>query len=294
MPPHLCQSCKQNAATIHLTEIHNDEKRELHVCEACAQSQGIAPGPLLPSLPNMLASLIKSPKPAAPAVSAPAPRCPTCGISFAEFREKGRLGCPNDYEFFAEHLQPLLEKIHGATEHTGRVPKGSGPATGGHGEQLLKLRRDLQQAVKAEQYETAARLRDEIRTLEQALAAAASGAAGDAPAPPPPPPPPAPPQNVAPQAFEAQRISGEKQILPDDVTKTEIQRAGKTQFMVPVKVCVATNGAVSDVRVLKSSGFPAYDQKLNREIRKWRYTPFTVNGMPAPACGMVNFAYRQK
>ena len=120
------------------------------------------------------------------------------------------------------------------------------------------------------------------------------GAPPAPPPPPPPPPPPAPPPNVAPQAFEAQRISGEKQILPDDVTKTEIQRAGKTQFMVPVKVCVATNGAVSDVRMLKSSDLPAYDQKLNREIRKWRYTPFTVNGMPAPACGMVNFAYRQK
>ncbi len=113
------------------------------------------------------------------------------------------------------------------------------------------------------------------------------------PPPPQPPPPPPPPQNVAPQAFEAQRISGEKQILPDDVTKTDIQRSGKTQFIVPVKVCVATNGSISDVKILKSSGFPAYDQKLNREIRNWRYTPFMVNGIPAPACGMVNFSYRQ-
>jgi len=53
------------------------------------------------------------------------------------------------------------------------------------------------------------------------------------------------------------------------------------------------DGTIADVRILKSSGFPDYDQKLNREIRKWRYSPFTVNGQPAPACGMVNFSYRQ-
>ncbi len=191
MPPHLCQSCKQNAATIHLTEIHDAEKRELHVCEACAQSQGIAPGPLLPSLPTMLASLIKGGKPAGGAAPPAAP-CPTCGITFAEFREKGRLGCPNDYEFFAEHLTPLLEKIHGATAHRGRLPQGAGAASSSQGEQLLRLRAELQQAVKGEQYEAAARLRDEIRRLEQPPAAGSPGAPPPSPGAEPPPPPPAP------------------------------------------------------------------------------------------------------
>jgi len=176
--PPLCQSCKQNPATIHYTEIKGPEKvRELHVCEACAQREGFTSGPVLAALPPMLASLVKSPK----GPGAPAPRCPTCGISFAEFREKGRLGCPNDYEFFQEHLDPLLEKIHGSSEHKGRLPRGSGPEAGRRNDSLLRLRRELQQAVKAEQYESAARLRDEIRRLETTEAPVASATAPSAP-----------------------------------------------------------------------------------------------------------------
>ena len=112
--------------------------------------------------------------------------------------------------------------------------------------------------------------------------------------PPPPPPPPAPPQNVAPTALEQQRISGDKNIFPDDVTKTEIQRSGKTQLMVPVKVCIDRAGNIASVKVMKSSGFALYDQKLDREIRKWRYKPFSVNGTPTPVCSAIQFIYRQK
>ena len=217
MPPPLCQSCKQNPATIHYTEIKGPEKvRELHVCEACAQSQGMTAGPILAALPPMLAALVKSPK----SPGAPAPRCPTCGISFAEFREKGRLGCPNDYDFFQEHLDPLLEKIHGSSEHKGRLPRGSGPEAGRRNDSLLRLRRELQQAVKAEQYESAARLRDVIRQLETAEAPGAAAAPPPAAGGPPPPaaggpPPPAaggPPPPAAggppPKARRTRRAGG--------------------------------------------------------------------------------------
>lgn len=182
MPPTLCQHCKQNPATIHFTEIKDAEKRELHVCESCAQAQNITTGPLMAALPPMLAGLVKPTK----GSSAPAPRCPTCGITFAEFREKGRLGCPHDYEFFREGLEPLLEKIHGSTTHKGRLPRGAGAASAPRGDRLLRLRRELQAAVKAEQYETAARLRDEIRKTEQETeTAAAAPPAGASPAAPP-------------------------------------------------------------------------------------------------------------
>lgn len=108
------------------------------------------------------------------------------------------------------------------------------------------------------------------------------------------PEPPGEVQDVAPTALDALRISGEKQILPDDVTRTEIQRSGRLQFLVPVKVCLTADGAIESVRVMKASGFPAYDDKLVREIRGWRYRPFTVNGRAAPACSVVSFAYRQR
>lgn len=113
---------------------------------------------------------------------------------------------------------------------------------------------------------------------------------------PPPPPPPPPPQvqNVAPTALEASRISGEKNITPDDVTRTEIQRSGKNQLMVPVKICLDTSGKITSVKIMKSSGFPAYDAKLMREINKWRYRPLMVNGKASPVCSAVQFIYRQK
>ncbi|MFM8980555.1 MAG: UvrB/UvrC motif-containing protein [Planctomycetia bacterium] len=162
MQPTICQSCQQNPSTIHYTEIREGSKSELHLCEACAQAQGVTTGPVPAGLPAMLQALAK---PASPA-GAPAPRCPSCGITFAEFREKGRLGCPQDYEFFREQVDPLLEKIHGRNRHVGRLPRGTDAEASRRADELLRLRRELQQAVQAEQYEAAARLRDRIRQLE--------------------------------------------------------------------------------------------------------------------------------
>ena len=154
-------------------------------------------GAPLTSIPTMLSHLyqgMKQPR------SQTAPRCPTCGISFAEFREKGRLGCPNDYEFFEESLTPLLEKIHGATQHRGRLPQGSLDEAGQRNDTLLRLRRELQQAVKAEQYEAAARLRDQIRKTEEQPVPSAS------PTSPPAAPPVAPP--APPREKRGKRTSG--------------------------------------------------------------------------------------
>lgn len=176
--PTICQSCQQNPSTIHYTEIREGSKSELHLCESCAQAQGVTSGPVPAGLPAMLKALAKP----ATAPGAPAPRCPSCGISFAEFREKGRLGCPQDYEFFREQLDPLLEKIHGRNRHVGRLPRGTDAEASRRADELLRLRRELQQAVQAEQYEGAARLRDRIRQLESLPPGEAAAAAAAAPA----------------------------------------------------------------------------------------------------------------
>lgn len=116
-----------------------------------------------------------------------------------------------------------------------------------------------------------------------------------APPPPPPPPPPAPPQNVAPTALDANRIAGEKNIVPDDVTKTEISRSGKDKLIGSYKLCITADGNISSVVQLKSTGFPAYDSKITSTIRgEWRYRPFMVNGKPTPVCTAVTFIYSQK
>jgi periplasmic protein TonB len=113
--------------------------------------------------------------------------------------------------------------------------------------------------------------------------------------PPPPPPPPAAPTNVPPTLLEGSRIAGEKNIVPDDVTKTEIQRSGKDRIVGSFKLCLTIDGAISSVSMLKSTGFGAYDSKIQSKMRtEWRYKPMLVNGKAAPVCTAVTFIYMQK
>ncbi|MCW5802274.1 MAG: hypothetical protein KIT31_07795 [Deltaproteobacteria bacterium] len=113
------------------------------------------------------------------------------------------------------------------------------------------------------------------------------------PPPPPPPPPPSLPQNIPPAALESLRVKGNNQIVPDDVTKIEIARAGKDKVVGSYKLCVTAAGAVSVVTPLKSTGFAAYDAKLVGEMKAWGYKPYMVNGKAVPVCTAVTFIYSQ-
>lgn len=116
-----------------------------------------------------------------------------------------------------------------------------------------------------------------------------------APPPPPPPPPPAPPQTVAPTALDANRIAGEKNIVPDDMTKNEISRSGRDRLTGTYKLCITAEGNISSVTQLKSTTFQSYDSKIINTIRgEWRYRPFMVNGKATPVCTAVTFIYTQK
>ena len=95
--------------------------------------------------------------------------CSECGLSFQEFSRTGRLGCGHCYESFRASMQELLRRIHGNTKHVGRRPKGapeSEQKTSGRSVTLRRLKADLDQAVADEDFERAARLRDEIRDLK--------------------------------------------------------------------------------------------------------------------------------
>jgi len=118
------------------------------------------------------------------------------------------------------------------------------------------------------------------------------GVVGAPPPPPPPPPPPQPPQLVPPTALEASRIAGDKMIHPDEVTAMDIQRSGKDRVIGSFKVCITVGGEVSSVNMVKSTGFPNYDNKITSTIRgTWRYHPFNVNGKAVPVCTAVTFIY---
>ena len=160
----LCENCKQKPATFHVVEITEGEKREVHLCEDCAREKKIAVPPSL-SLNEILSSLMEAHAgKEVPELSNVA--CPNCGMTYAAFKEGGRLGCPRDYAVFRPGLVPFLERIHGATSHKGKGPRQTEGDTRSTAE-LLRLRRELSGAIENERYEEAAELRDRIRALRE-------------------------------------------------------------------------------------------------------------------------------
>lgn len=119
------------------------------------------------------------------------------------------------------------------------------------------------------------------------------GVVATPPAPPPPPPARLPP-SVAPHELDANRIAGERNIAPDDLTRTEISRSGKDKLVGSYKLCINTEGNIASVSQLKSTGFVAYDQKIISTIRgEWRYRPFLANGQATAVCTAITFIYSQ-
>ena len=163
-----CQICNNNDATIHLTEITDGARSEMHICEQCAADQGIAVKSHIP-INELLSSLLAA-QPADDEFADPAEQqtaCPTCGFTLDQFRKEGVLGCPNDYEVFAKSLQPLIEKAHcGKISHRGKLPSRTPQDTRKQAE-LLNLRQQLDAAVQNEDYELAAQLRDKISEKEK-------------------------------------------------------------------------------------------------------------------------------
>jgi protein arginine kinase activator len=165
----VCQQCGQRPAVIHLTQIVENTHTEQHLCEACAAAQGIQTEASLATFPlgNLLASLGKGPAAQLPA-AADAGRCPACGATLQDFRESGRLGCPDCYRAFEAPLRTLLRRIHGASRHIGEpyAAPTAAATTEPPVDKLADLRGRLRRAVEAENFELAARLRDEIRARE--------------------------------------------------------------------------------------------------------------------------------
>ena len=93
-------------------------------------------------------------------------KCPDCGTSYHEIASSGKVGCAQCYDTFGEELSRSIQSIHGTTSHTGTVPSRQ-RAKQKRFEWIKKLKKDLQNAILQEDYESAAKLRDEIRELEQ-------------------------------------------------------------------------------------------------------------------------------
>lgn len=165
----LCQQCQKKVANVHFTQIINGKKVEMYLCEQCADEKGqmgFSPqlnlGDFLWGFPGFAGSTgyaqVEQPQEV---------RCEVCGMSFEDFRKTGKLGCGNCYGVFRENLGPILRRLHGSTEHTGKVPgRVSDCIRNTH--EIEKLKNELSAAIGNEEYERAAELRDRIRSLEGA------------------------------------------------------------------------------------------------------------------------------
>lgn len=161
-----CDNCA-NPATHHSVEIIKGQKIEKHLCDECAEAEGLAIGSKSAhtSINELLTNFVKLHSSGSTRQRESV--CENCGLTFSEFREHSLLGCPDCYAAFKDQLAPLLERAHeGATHHIGKVPRraGSGQDRQHH---LTQLRKRLDNAVSSEDYELAARLRDEVRRYEE-------------------------------------------------------------------------------------------------------------------------------
>ena len=150
-----------------LTQIVNNEMSTYHLCESCAAEKGVDTQPESVNFPltDFLAQMSDE---GGEVDTAPDVQCSFCGLTFADFRETGRLGCPHCYETFATHLRRLLRRIHGGVQHVGKVYLPPDPTASEMEKRLEGLRRKLHRAVESEDFERAAELRDQIRSMEPA------------------------------------------------------------------------------------------------------------------------------
>ncbi len=163
----LCQNCKQNQATIHLTEIVSGHRKETHLCESCAAVSGVTVKSQL-SINELLSGILAS-KPSDQELAGlvgSKDACAKCGFTPDSLKDSNLLGCPGDYEKFEKVLDPIIKRAqNGQATHKGKIPSRTPEEDQKHIEKI-NLQIQLEKAVKVENYELAAKLRDQITDLQ--------------------------------------------------------------------------------------------------------------------------------
>jgi protein arginine kinase activator len=171
-----CDICGKKKATVHLTEIVDEQMSEMHLCEECARQKSSQMEQQF-GLADLLAGLSDPSKAVASKESEKSVlKCTRCGLPYEDFRKFGRLGCGECYSSFKEHLAGLLRKIHGSNKYLGKTPASyrehlqnavpENPLALLQSEDLSDLKQQLKSAIAAEDFEKAAQIRDKIRNSE--------------------------------------------------------------------------------------------------------------------------------
>ena len=158
----LCEKCKEKKATVHMTHNVNGVEKQMYLCSDCAFEK-----PFAISFDKLFSCILESffgeKQPvAAEKAAPPSALCPVCGFSVLDFKKIGKLGCAECYNTFRTELNYIIKNIQGSNVHEGKLPKRAG-ATYAQKREIEHLKADLKRAVEKEEYETAAKLRDEIK-----------------------------------------------------------------------------------------------------------------------------------
>ena len=160
----LCEKCQKNSATVHVQQYINGTKAELYLCQECSFKSEM---PI--SFENIFQGFLESIHSIKPQASHPKNRptnpCSVCEMTYEQFKQSGKLGCEACYQAFHKEIESLFKTIHGSTKHEGKLPNRAGVLLRQKRE-VDRLRADLKNAVDEENFEEAARIRDEIRLLE--------------------------------------------------------------------------------------------------------------------------------
>jgi len=164
-----CDECKKSEAVINFTQIVNNEMTTYHLCEKCAEKKGLGDEEKIKDSPlSGFMSQMSSESPDSIEVGEGSdPGCGTCSSKLSDFKRTGRLGCPDCYYAFEDELSSLLRKIHGSHIHVGRTLRNSALESSPVEVKIRDLKKRLEESVNREEFEMAARLRDEIKVLEK-------------------------------------------------------------------------------------------------------------------------------
>ena len=187
----LCSNCGKNEANVHYTHVINGEKTEYNLCDECAKKLGIDEMDF--SMPISFSNFISDffdEDSLLPSFSGNMiTKCPKCGLTYDQFAKNGKFGCGECYNTFSSRIESVLKNLHGSAKHRGRAPQRLAekttklsendndkqdsvqvkhePLVDKTMEQIDKLNSDIKLAIKEERYEDAAKIRDEIKKLEE-------------------------------------------------------------------------------------------------------------------------------
>lgn len=169
----LCDKCHKNEASIYITELTSQGQVEHHLCENCALKLGLlTEKDNIFSINDFLSGIfnheVSNENKAAPVKLKPELTCPNCNMTYNDFKRTGKIGCSVCYKTFATRLEPFLRRLHGYSNHIGKIPRRAGGNLGLK-QEIAALRQKIKDYISSEEYEQAAILRDRIKLLENQL-----------------------------------------------------------------------------------------------------------------------------